>query len=163
MATKKQVDANRQNALKSTGAKTKEGKKTVSKNRLKHGILSQRLILDGECTNEFQELVADLECYFKVSGRMEELLVERMAIALWRQKRLIQYESGITEIGRSDQTLMFSCIAAKDVSEDCVLDSLTLPDDKLEILSKYQSMLDNQLYRAINALTSLQQYRMLFN
>ena len=42
MATQKQIEANRANAQKSTGAKTEAGKKTSSMNAMKHGLLNSR-------------------------------------------------------------------------------------------------------------------------
>jgi len=42
MTTQKQIKANRQNAQKSTGPKTDEGKAAVSQNAVKHGIFPNR-------------------------------------------------------------------------------------------------------------------------
>ncbi len=48
MASEKQVRANRQNAQKSTGPKTPEGKAAVRLNAAKHGLLSKETLLPGE-------------------------------------------------------------------------------------------------------------------
>jgi hypothetical protein len=48
MTSEKQAEANRRNALKSTGPKTPEGKNAVRLNALKHGLLSQEILLPGE-------------------------------------------------------------------------------------------------------------------
>ena len=45
MTTDRQREANRRNADKSTGPRTPEGKETVSRNAIKHGLLSQRVVL----------------------------------------------------------------------------------------------------------------------
>ena len=55
MASKKQIEANRRNAKKSTGPKTEEGKAKSSLNSLKHGLTSQRVWLDEEEEQEFRE------------------------------------------------------------------------------------------------------------
>jgi len=44
MTSDKQAEANRRNALKSTGPKTPEGKDAVRLNALKHGLLSQEVL-----------------------------------------------------------------------------------------------------------------------
>jgi hypothetical protein len=48
MGSDKQIRANRRNARKSTGPKTPEGKSVVSHNALKHGLLSQQILLPDE-------------------------------------------------------------------------------------------------------------------
>jgi hypothetical protein len=48
MTSEKKAEANRRNALKSTGPKTPEGKAAVSLNALKHGLLSQEILLPRE-------------------------------------------------------------------------------------------------------------------
>lgn len=48
MATEKQIQANRNNAKKSTGPRTEKGKARVSQNALKHGLLARDAILPGE-------------------------------------------------------------------------------------------------------------------
>jgi hypothetical protein len=54
MTSEKQIEANRQNALKSTGPLSMEGKSRASKNAMKHGILSKNLVVSGEKTSEYQ-------------------------------------------------------------------------------------------------------------
>ncbi len=44
MTSDKQAQANRRNALKSTGPKTPEGKAAVRHNATKHGLLSQEVL-----------------------------------------------------------------------------------------------------------------------
>jgi hypothetical protein len=56
MTSEKKAEANRRNALKSTGPKTPEGKAAVSLNALKHGLLSQEILLRGEDEEVLREL-----------------------------------------------------------------------------------------------------------
>ena len=48
MTSDKKVQANRRNALKSTGPNTPEGKAAVRLNALKHGLLSKRSSCRGK-------------------------------------------------------------------------------------------------------------------
>jgi hypothetical protein len=87
MATQKQIDANRQNALKSTGPKTPEGKQAVRLNALIHGLRARTVVLPNENGEAFEQLCADLEAEWQPQTRTEEIFLEDMAIAHWRLMR----------------------------------------------------------------------------
>ena len=92
MSDKKQA-ANRLNSRKSTGPKTIAGKRSVSQNARQHGILSTHLILDGESKDEFLLLLETLQLELLPVGLLENTLVERVAVSIWRQRRLVRSES----------------------------------------------------------------------
>ena len=98
MATPKQIAANQRNAQKSTGPKTPAGKATASLNAIKHGLLSDSVVVAGhfytENPLEFQLLCCELEQDLRPVGRVEELLVERIAICFWRSRRAVRAENG---------------------------------------------------------------------
>ena len=100
MTTLKQSAANKANALKSTGPKTVAGKAVVAGNAIRHGILSQRLFLDGENPAEFSDLQDQLRQALRPMGTLELALVEKIAVALWKQRRLIAAETSFIELGR---------------------------------------------------------------
>ena len=85
--------ANRTNASKSTGPLTENGKAKASANAMRHGILSGRLFLANEDPVEFQQLQFDLHASLAPVGAIELTLVERIAIAIWRQRRLVAAET----------------------------------------------------------------------
>jgi hypothetical protein len=88
MATEKQIQANRRNALRSTGPKTPEGKAAVRLNALRHGLRARGILLPGENPEERDRLFADLENEWRPKNRTEQLLVEQMAVAQWKLARL---------------------------------------------------------------------------
>ena len=98
MPTEKQIEANKKNALLSTGAITDTGKAIVSKNAVKHGIFTQDLIIssgDGrENEDEYTELLYNLTTSLNPSGQMEHLLVEKIAVDFWRLRRVLRFETG---------------------------------------------------------------------
>jgi hypothetical protein len=53
--SQKKIDANRRNAQKSTGPKTKEGKAKSSMNSIKYGIYSDKFLIKGEKKEDFDE------------------------------------------------------------------------------------------------------------
>jgi len=87
MATQPQIQANRQNAQKSTGPKTPEGKAVVSQNALKHGLSARRDVVITESQAEFDlhrdSLLAELD----PQGPMESILADRIVTLSWRLKR----------------------------------------------------------------------------
>ena len=100
MSTEKKTVSNRKNAHMSTGPKTTAGKAVVSQNARTHGLLSRNLIVDGESQEEFSEMLGLLVDEFKPIGLVEQALVERVGIALWRQRRLVRAESAEISINR---------------------------------------------------------------
>jgi len=93
MISERQLEANRANALKSTGPRTAEGKALASANALKHGLVSQLRILPGleeveHWQYHMEQTLHDLE----PQGHMECLLAERIALLLWRLGRTARYE-----------------------------------------------------------------------
>lgn len=95
MATEKQIEANRQNAAKSSGPRTSEGKARVALNAVKHGLLAQRVVLPHEDEREFEELSLGLEQRLQPVGELEELLVGMIAAHAWRLRRLMLVEKGL--------------------------------------------------------------------
>ena len=91
--------ANRANALKSTGPMTDTGRSISSRNAERHGLLSSRLFLDDEDPSEFDALQLELQSALRPVGTAELAIVERIAISLWRQRRLASAETA--EIGLS--------------------------------------------------------------
>ena len=98
MTTEKQMKANKENALVSTGPVTAKGKALVSQNAVKHGIFAKDLIIttgDGkEDEREYRELLEGLIASLNPSGQMERLLVEKIAVDYWRLRRVLRFETG---------------------------------------------------------------------
>jgi hypothetical protein len=95
MTSDKKAEANRRNALKSTGPKTPEGKAAVRLNALKHGLLSQAVLLPGEDEEALRELGQNLKVELQPVGELESLFVDRIISAYWRLRRLGRVEAGI--------------------------------------------------------------------
>lgn len=98
MVSQKQHEANKQNALLSTGPRSDEGKAMVNQNAMKHGIFSQEIVItkgDGkEDRDEYELLLMQLNDALLPMGKLEELLVEKIAVNYWRMRRLMRYETG---------------------------------------------------------------------
>jgi hypothetical protein len=98
VASPAKVEANRKNALKSTGPKTVQGKRTVRWNAVKHGLLSKEVVIsagDGkENAGQYRNLLSELILTLGPVGILEEMLVERIAVCYWRLGRALRCETG---------------------------------------------------------------------
>jgi len=92
------IAANRQNAQRSTGPRTPEGKRRVRWNALKHGVLAAQVLLDPgespEALEQFRRLLAQLRRDRRPRGALENMLVEKIAVCHWRLGRLLRSEAG---------------------------------------------------------------------
>src|SRR5215469_5410427 len=91
------LEANRKNAQRSTGPKPEAGKNHSRQNALKHGVLASALLVKkgggAEDASEFEELLCALNQDLAPVGRLEEMMVEKIAVCWWRQKRALRYEA----------------------------------------------------------------------
>jgi hypothetical protein len=96
--SERKIQANRRNALRSTGPKTERGKRTVARNVLKYGFLAREVVItagDGEeSLQEFHALVEDVGNSYEPVGIIEETLVQTIATTMWRKARVIRAENG---------------------------------------------------------------------
>jgi hypothetical protein len=94
----KQLAANAQNALKSTGPKTPEGRAVSKMNALKHGIYAKEALVRGlnikESRRELDALFDRFWQELAPAGPMEEMLVSQIVTAHWRLRRVLTAESG---------------------------------------------------------------------
>jgi len=97
-SSSRKVEVNRKNALKSTGPKTKLGKRTSRWNALRHGFLAKEVVIrTGERKEnpaEFKRLLAQLGKSLEPRGVLEEMLVEDIAVCYWRCRRALRCEAG---------------------------------------------------------------------
>ena len=101
MSTSEQrLTANRANAQLSTGPISSEGKVQASRNATRHGLLSSRVLLDDEDSGEFENLSDDPCQSLRPVGRAEMAIVERIAITIWRQRRLVTAETAAITLAR---------------------------------------------------------------
>ena len=97
-ASERRTQANRRNALRSTGPITERGKRTVARNAIKHGVLAREVVIAAgdrkEDLSEFHDFVERLCEQYDPVGVVEESLVQIIATCLWRKARVIRAENG---------------------------------------------------------------------
>ena len=104
MSSLKQIEANRSNALKSTGPTSAEGKERSRCNAVRHGLTAETVIADLEDAEDYQAFEAAVIADYDAQTAVERELVLRLASILWRLRRAIGIESGIFESVTEEST-----------------------------------------------------------
>ncbi len=151
MTSRKQVIANQQNALKSTGPRTKAGKANVAQNSLKHGLFSKRVLLANESEQEFELLKSEFYEQFQPQGLLEHLFCERAFAAAWRLSRITQLES-----------MLINYAATQAFGNGMIEVLCGHRGDELSLLSRYEVSLERALFRSLAELRMLQAARQLY-
>jgi hypothetical protein len=147
MSSLLQIEANRRNALRSTGPRSETGRAIASRNSLKHGLTAERVILFDEQREEFERFYAELIAALKPRGPIEDQLAERVAINAWRLRRAYRVESGLFERARSAWRE-----GATEQTSDIDLVFLRLSTsngDELGKLSRYEASVERSLRKAL--------------
>ena len=101
MVSRKQLEANRGNAKKSTGPKSDAGKAIAKLNAVKHGGLSPLPVLpEVELPDAWEAHLAGTLASLAPVGHLETVLAERVALILWRMDRVARYEREVTAVGQ---------------------------------------------------------------
>jgi hypothetical protein len=161
--SEKQLAANRQNALKSTGPKTPEGKAASRLNALKHGLLARETVINRddhhEDAAEFESLSDQLREDLAPVGYLEELLVEQITIAYWRLRRAVRADT--IEFGKLLRDQISRAADPITIGGSTYpRELISLPDDAtLSALNRYEKSIQNDFYRAMNQLERMQSRR----
>jgi hypothetical protein len=94
----------RRNGAKSKGPKTAEGKATVAKNGIVHGLCAENIpVLQNEDPGVWERVLATHHARYKPADDIEKELVEDIAFCLWRLRRVRGVESALWDITMEDQ------------------------------------------------------------
>ncbi|RPJ35404.1 MAG: hypothetical protein EHM35_09240, partial [Planctomycetaceae bacterium] len=125
MVSEAQVTANRRNAAKSTGPRTKQGKAVVAHNAIKHGLLARQDVVLGEDSQEFELCRRQWLAELQPVGYAEITLAERIAGLAWRLKRAERL-----------QNEAFDSLLASELAESMAdFDDELSPEDERELMS----------------------------
>src|SRR5450756_1211025 len=97
MSSLKQIEANRRNALKSTGPTTPEGKERSRCNAVRHGLTAETVIAALENWEDYEAFEAAVIADYDTESAVERELVLRLASVLWRLRRATGIETALFE------------------------------------------------------------------
>jgi hypothetical protein len=98
MSSKLKRETARTNGAKSHGPHTPEGKARSAANSRRHGLAAAAIVLPGESAAHFQLLLADYMDQFQPQTGVEADLIEVMAVARWRLRRLLAMETHLFDV-----------------------------------------------------------------
>src|SRR5271170_5617823 len=146
MRSDKQIEASRQNGKKSRGPVTAQGRLNSAGNRLTHGLAARTILLKHESPKRLGSLIERLYTEFQPQSYCQELLVEKMIVAQWRQMRLWNYEKSsiLREAEKHRQS-------TGDVSP-LDIDALACETGNAARFNQQEMRLDRQFNRALDRL-----------
>ncbi len=95
MTSLRQIEANRRNALNSTGARTENGKQASRRNALRHGLTAETVIEPLENPEAYRNFEAAVVSEYLPQTPVEQELVHRLASLFWRLRRATSIETGL--------------------------------------------------------------------
>jgi hypothetical protein len=178
MTSYRQIEANRRNALMSTGPKTESGKQSSRRNAVRHGLTAETVIGPLEDGEEYRQFEAAIVADYDAQSAVERELVLRLATVLWLLRRATMMETGLFEIQAehpyeyrqnrrllSDSRDAIHALFRPDNSDankievvqfaQCFLRLANLPNFVLDRLSRYETTLWRQAAQILYALETL--------
>jgi hypothetical protein len=140
MASVKQIEANRANAKRSTGPRTRAGNARSRLNSWKHGLTAEEITVVGEDPRKFEALRAELWKQFQPEEGLDSVLVDLLMGYAWRLRRASVIEAN-----------MFANRLYIDYSVATFL----------PVFTRYEAFLLNGFHRTLQQLLVLQERRRL--
>jgi hypothetical protein len=147
MTTEKQIAANRLNGLKG-GVKTSEGKARSKLNAVSHGLFTRNILLPGENAELLSQMRDKYHKELKPKGEIETLLVERIVSSAWRLNRVLKIDA------------LTNMVKPKDEITDDFEYYGHYHFNNWQSYMRYETALENQIYKALRELNALQQERL---
>ena len=98
MTSFRQFEANRRNALRSTGPKTDDGKRRSRVNAVRHGLTAETVVGSLEDAEDYKAFEAAIISDYCAETAIARELVLRLASLLWRLRRSTAIETDLLEI-----------------------------------------------------------------
>ena len=154
MATVAQIEANRLNALHSTGPRSDAGKAVSRFNALKSGVDARSLVIPGEDPAELEALTLDYRQTFHPVGPLEDFLVETLVAGDWNRRRYSRIEAQLVRLLATSQ----------DPAEENPFGALLLADaakaGALQKVFRRLSAAERSYFRALAELRRAQRERL---
>jgi hypothetical protein len=159
MLSDKKLFANRENAQKSTGPRTPEGKRMSSQNAVTHGLLSREALLPGEEACELDRLRAEFTADLAPVGALEVMWVDTIVTMFWKLRRSNRFEAGFFEYQQNQsQSRESKPLRQFTPREELALIFMSY-EDRFEQVARHEARLQRQLVQACHELERAQAAR----
>lgn len=152
----KQLEANRKNATLG-GVKTEEGKAVSRLNALKHGLLSEVILLPEEDEDALLKLGKQMRTELKPVGELELSLVDRITSNLWRLRRALKAEREMMDDDCNPSSTFDMEKNRKTLGRAFSIDFNN--SDTYGKFIRYEASIERGLYKALHELQRLQAVR----
>jgi hypothetical protein len=159
MSSELQSQTARANGAKSHGPVTPQGRAASSRNSLRHGFTAASVVLPTESSEDFQELLDSYIDQFHPQGGVEMDLIQTMAAARWRLRRIATIETTLfnREMTRNSKDIKRAYYGPDDLARLAwVFQDLANHGQSLALLMRYEGALNRSYDRAFKQLLLLQ-------
>jgi len=147
MATSAQINANRQNALRSTGPRTDAGKAVSRFNALKTGIEAKSLVIPGEDPAQLEALLHEYLDMFHPASPVERFLVESLVHFDWERRRLTRVQGEFLQMDLTERR--------RHAAAQCG----AFETSTAQLLYRRLTAAERSYYRALHELQKIQKLR----
>jgi hypothetical protein len=162
MPSQLKSDTARANGAKSHGPVTPQGRAASSRNSLRHGFAAASVVLPTESQEDFQSLLDSYTDQFHPQGGVEIDLIQTMAAARWRLRRICSIETTLLdkEMTRNAKDIRREFNNPDDAGRLAwVFRDLANHGQSLALLMRYEGALNRSYDRAFKQLILLQSTR----
>jgi hypothetical protein len=159
MASLKQIEANRRNAKKSTGARTSEGKAITRMNAKRDGFTGQITTLSDEDRPIFEEFKSQFIADLQPKTTMELSLATSIAWDTWRLNHLRAVEMNMYALGANNPETLVDCDEPQ--VHTAMADAITFTQEsaKFSLMSIYEQRMNRGIHKNLQTLRDLQAER----
>jgi hypothetical protein len=176
VADSRRAQSARENARKSTGPRTPEGKSRAAQNALTHGAFAQNLLLPHEDKEHFAQHYCTMLKSLHPANALQTFLAQRIIALTWRLNRLHAaesylhvarmglYQEHVGKLNKNPDAKKLAPEYAGSADSSNLRDGFILgyeydkrENNAFESLNKTEQRLSNMLHRAVRDLKSLQE------
>ena len=117
----------------------------------KHGMLASTIVIDGESQAAFDQLLDELSHSFNPKSRAENICIQKIAVAFWRQRRTWTIQQIDFNRERASRSIEGPVPCRASLAYDVLCEK-----DLLDKSHRYETTYDRQYDRALSTLEHLQ-------